>query len=238
MKKFAVLLALLATGSPAFAGRDTAYQALRTLGKEKGQGMLNRVVEVEGHAGTPEPAIWKIVIDDPSARSGVREFEISSGRIVSERTPARANFDSNTSKAIDFSKLNLDSAGAFAVVEREAQKSKIGFDSVDYLLRRDNQGTTPVWVLRLMDVQHRSVCTISLASDTGAVLRRSGLSARSSDGDFVDSQPRPTAEEPDESVPRREVGHEIDKVLHRAGGALEEFFTGKRTIDRRFQDEP
>ena len=37
------------------ADPDTAYQALRTVGSERGKDVLQHVIEVEGHGGVPQP---------------------------------------------------------------------------------------------------------------------------------------------------------------------------------------
>jgi hypothetical protein len=52
--------------------------------------------------------------------------------------------------------------------------------------------------------------------------------------------PPPQRKPDDDSGDQSEngVGHQIDKVLHRAGASLQQIFTGKRTLDKRFQDEP
>jgi len=152
------------------AGPDTAYQALRTVGSERGADSLNRVIEVEGRGGVPEPVIWRVVLDDPAARGGVRELDVAHGKIVSEHTPIRAYSGSTAGALIDFHKLNLDSAGAFTVAEKEAQKAHVGFDSVDYTLRTgDGADASPVWVIHMMDTAHHSVGTLSLGADTGVI---------------------------------------------------------------------
>lgn len=240
MNKLVTTLALLTFGTLASFGRDTAYQALRTLAKEKGKSVLDHVIQVEGHGGAPQPSIWKVLIDDPGARSGVREFEIANGRIISERTPVRTYAGSGEHALMDFGKLNLDSTGAFTVVEQEAGKSRIGFDKVDYLLRRDDRGTTPIWVLRLMDSNRTNVATLHVAADSGVITLRRGLNNdRGPDRAYADDQPIERPDDREEGSGRDlHVGHEIDKALHRVGGSLQEFFTGRRTVDRRFRDEP
>lgn len=238
MNKFVTVIAFLAFGPLSCFGRDTAYQALRTLGKIRGQSILNHVIEVEGHGGSPQPQTWKVLVDDPAARSGVREFEIANGRIVSERTPTRAYAGSGENAMMDFAKLNLDSTGAFTVAEQEAGKTRFGFDKVDYLLRRDDRGTTPIWVLRLMDSQHVNVATLHVAADSGVITQRRGLNDRGRDADVADDQPIARGDREEDSGREIHVGHEIDKALHRVGGSLQEFFTGRRTVDRRFRDEP
>jgi hypothetical protein len=175
-------IALCAGALPALAAPDTAYQALRTVGALRGNDSLKHVIEVEGREGVPQPVVWRVVLDDPAARGGVRELDVAHGKIISEHTPIRAYTGSAAGALIDFSKLNLDSSGAFTVAEKEAQKAKVGFDSVDYTLRTgDGPNANPIWVVHMMDTSHHSIGTLSLAADSGAVV----------DTQFGGTQPAP-----------------------------------------------
>ena len=109
------------------ADSDTAYKALRTFGKQAGgDKVLNRVIEVRGRNGTPQPDVWKVIASDPSARGGLVEAEVQRGKIISQRTPTgRA---AGSSQTMDFNQLNLDSDGAFTVANQELQKRTISFD--------------------------------------------------------------------------------------------------------------
>src|SRR5947207_38585 len=108
------IIALLLLAPPAFAQeRPTAYEAMRTVGTQLKRDFVNHVISITGANGSPQPETWKILIDDPGARGGVREIEVGNGRIVSERTPLRSSVEGSLGAVIDTSKLNLDSSGAF-----------------------------------------------------------------------------------------------------------------------------
>src|ERR1700677_237758 len=173
MKALRFLTILFLTQAFCLAG-DTAYQALRLAGAHN-QELLNHVIQVQGTDGQPQPQTWHLLIDDQSARGGVREMEISKGRIVSEHTPVHAYVGAGANVVMDFKKLNLDSQGAFTIANQEAAKHNIGFNSVDYMLRGDEQGGPPVWVLKLIDVDNKLVGTITIAADSGTVLHADGM---------------------------------------------------------------
>jgi len=103
-------------------GRDSAYKALRIAGGGD-QSVLNHVIEVRGVKGDPQPPVWKIVVDDPNARGGVRELEVSGGKIVSEHAPVRNYAGSSAGTAMDFKRLNLDSEGAFTMRTRRRRSA-------------------------------------------------------------------------------------------------------------------
>ena len=100
----------------AFAGAacaQTAYDALRQIGRELGDQNLNRVIEVTGRDGTPQPRTWRVLLSDPRARAGVREVEVQRGKIASQRTPVKGYSGRPENAVMDFQKLNLNSDGAF-----------------------------------------------------------------------------------------------------------------------------
>ncbi len=239
--KSAPFLALLFLPLAAF-GRDTAYQALRTMGAARDQSLLNRVIEVKGRSGIPQPSTWIIILDDPLARGGVREIEVSNSHIVSERTPVKAYSGTSDDLVMNFRKLNLDSEGAFAVAENVARNAHVGFDTVDYVLRCDSANVAPTWSLQLLDDKQHSVGSVVVSADTGAVVKSSfGASGprfgAKSDQSYSRPQKAEATQDDDEYARTHNLGHRIDRSLRRAGATMEEFFTGRRTLDRAFEGE-
>jgi hypothetical protein len=148
--------------------QDTAYKALRTVGAQRGEKALNQVVAISGQYGRPQPVDWRISLNDPAARGGIRELDIVSGQISSERTPARP--DVAGIGPIDLTKLNVDSDGAFRTAEQEASNNQVGFDSVNYRLAVDSGSGKPVWTLELFDYEQRPVGKVRIAAGNANVL--------------------------------------------------------------------
>ena len=169
------LIALLLFAVPALAEeRPTAYEAMRIVGTELKRDYVNHVISVTGTNGRSQPETWKILIDDPGARGGIREIEVGDGKIASERTPLRSAVESSLGPVIDTAKLNLDSSGAFTLAQQTATKSHISFDSVDYTLRVDEKGN-PVWRVALQKQDRASAGTIYIGTNNGTVTRTEGL---------------------------------------------------------------
>ena len=230
MKSISILSAMLMLQCVCQAG-DTAYQALRVLGKERTQVALSRVIEVGGREGAPQPVVWKIVLDDPSARGGVREFEVQNGKVASERTPVHAYSGSADEAVMDFKKLNLDSSGAFIIANKEASAARLGFDNVDYVLRCGDGNKAPVWILKLIDDKKQNVGTIQISADTGQVQNKEGFGAaaevpawkgKGNDSDDYDY---------DQNGKKTGLGSKIKESFIHAGASVEEFFTGHRSLD-------
>src|SRR5438132_11035783 len=115
--------ALLHFVTPAIAQENaTAYEALRVVGSQLGRGALNHVVSITGVKGNPQPKKWKIVLEDPDGR-GVREVDVSDGKIGSEHRPGRSVTGSTEGATIDTSRLNMDSSGAYEVASHTAELS-------------------------------------------------------------------------------------------------------------------
>ena len=154
----------------------SAYDALRVLGRESGRDSVDHVISVAGVNGSPQPETWKVLIDDPGARGGVRAIEIADGRIVSERGSGGAVAGSSEGATVNTAQLNLDSTGAYAVASHTADKSGTPFETVSYTLRTDERGD-PVWIVTLQDNARRPVGTIHINASRGNITRTEGLFA-------------------------------------------------------------
>lgn len=216
---------------------DTAYSALRIVGKRDGQEILNRVIELRGRSGSPNPAVWKVVIDDPRARGGVREIEVQRGKIIGERTPTSRS----VSNPMNFNQLNLDSEGAFTIANQEAQKTDVPFDRVDYLLKSGSNNGAPVWELELFDGKNGRMGSVSIAADSGTVLHRqldrTPRGPKIDDRAFLDERRDPpshrTGDDDRRADDRPSPGSlpafldRVGRHFQKRGRQLENFFTGK-----------
>jgi hypothetical protein len=235
--KAPILLGLLVALTCAARAADTAYSALRVVGKRDGQDTLNRVLELRARGGTPHPAVWKVVIDEPRARGGVREIEVQRGRIIGERTPTARTVGA----PMNFNQLNLDSEGAFTIADQEAHKAGLPFDRVDYLLKSGTNGGAPVWELELFETRTGRVGLMTIAADSGTVLRRQldpSSGGIASDREYLEDRNNPPGQSNDDEYRPADEGRKssanlpafIDRVgrhFQKRGRQLENFFTGK-----------
>ena len=228
-----LLLALLLVGTLVLAQeRPTAYEAMRTVGKQLKRDFVNHIIEVSGTNGDPQPATWKILIDDSQARGGVREVEVGNDKIVSERTPLRSSVESSLGPVIDTAKLNLDSSGAYTLARQTAQKSHINFATVDYTLRVD-QRDNPIWMVALLRQDGEQAGKIFIGANHGTVTRTEGLF---SGGDQIAM----TAEQSDEASHEGADGDEnpVTHAFHQAGDDVKRtFFKVKRSFVDFFKDK-
>jgi hypothetical protein len=233
MKPLLFLGVLLCVTASSLHAADTAYSALRVYGKKEGEQSLYRVVELRGKAGTPQPTSWKLTIDDPRSRGGVREIEVRGGRIVGERTPVGKDYGAQ----MNFNQLNLDSDGAFTVANQEAEKRGVAFDHIDYTLSSGSGGGAPLWTIELFEGRNGRVATLKVAADSGAIVEQNFSGDRRFAGDraYVEDEHRRGPSRPPEyrgegRDPGEEVGAFLQRIgrhFQKRGKQLSNFFTGK-----------
>lgn len=193
-----LLTAVLLSGSPAPASaQGTAYDALRAVGSQRGTQVYNQLVSITGRDAAPQPLAWQLLFRDPSVPGGFREITVQQGRIVAD-TPAPRPPGGRGAAAMDLKRLNLNSDGAFRIVEIEARNNKIGFDAVNYLLRAHEVTGQPVWILDLLNTRRQRVSTAMVSAETGRTLRPPvrGTQHTIPGPDPVPQRPQPVAQGP------------------------------------------
>jgi len=146
----------------------TAYAALRTVGSSRGEKVLKQVLAISGEGSGAQPNRWKVWIDDPAARGGVRELEVSGNQITSERTPVKSEWAGG--KDMDLAHLNLDSDGAYQVATQEARTKGIEFSKVQFQLAADRETGKPGWTVQMADPKDQRVGAIKVNADSGTIV--------------------------------------------------------------------
>jgi hypothetical protein len=239
MSKWFIALLLLAT--PVFAQeRPTAYQALRTMGTQLNRDLVNHVISVTGTNGDPQPETWKILLDDPQARGGVREVEVGNGRIASERTPLRSAVEGSLGAVIDTSKLNLDSSGAYTVAQQTADKSHVTFATADYTLRVDERGN-PIWMVALQRQGGEPAGKIYIGANHGTITRTEGLfgggdqaAVTDEQSDEPNSRDADDDDDGDQNIVKRRIKQafrqardDVKRTFHKVRRSFVDFFEDK-----------
>jgi hypothetical protein len=249
---FTSLLAFFLLTVSGRADENTAYNALRLVGTLRGEQALKQVVAVYGESGNPQPGMWTIVLDDPGARGGVRELQVVSNQVASERTPVGS--ETAGGKTIDLNQLNLDSDGAYQVAEEEAKKNGASFDKVDYRLSFDSETGKSLWVVHLLDTQRQDVGIVKVAADNGTLISssswgNSGSGSLASQGQPPNSDQEVLNQTPEPSEPpihkHRATDTESDRsYVHRDQSNQDESFSDRarhygqsvgNTVERAFR---
>ncbi len=179
-----LLLSLVFASSAIAQESGSAYEALRVVGTQLNRGFLDRVVSVSGAGGDPQPRTWRIAVADRAAAGGIREIDVTDGRISAQRTPTEVNVGTT----IKTSLLNLDSSGAYTVAAHTADKSHVLFSRASYTLRNNARGI-PVWMITLFDDSRQPVGTIHIAANKGNVTRVEGMFRGTNDPQVAQQRP-------------------------------------------------
>lgn len=254
------LIAAISLAAAASAHAGTAYEALQVIKGTRGDTILNQLIEARGESGQPQPQSWTILMNDPAARGGIREFVVSGDQILSERTPARGTGGRGELPALNFSRLNLDSDGAFDIAVKQAVARKVAFNSIDYTLRTNDVSGAPLWVLRLFDYMGAPVGGLQVSAEDGKIVKPFAIDTDARVAAEPAPLPPPSHARPDatplpppppaadESSQEmggvigtmrqtgRTVGTAVKDTTLNVVGTVQEVFTGRRTIGSDSED--
>ena len=149
---------------------ETAYDALKVAAGKLGRDSQNRVLEVVGSGGRPQPAIWQITVEDAPGRSGaagVQQVDVRSGAVVAQRRLAVSG------TRLNLTAIQIDSDGVFSVANAEAIRAGVSFDRLNYRLNADNQAGIPVWRVELFDGPSHRVGALKISADSAQVIELS-----------------------------------------------------------------
>ncbi len=148
----------------------TAYDALKVAAGKLGRDSQNRVLEVAGSGGRPQPAIWQITVEDAPGRSGaagMQQLDVRSGAVVAQRRLAVSG------ARLNLTAIQIDSDGVFSVANAEAIRAGVSFDRLNYRLNADNQAGIPVWRVELFDGPSHRVGSLKISADSAQVIELS-----------------------------------------------------------------
>ena len=225
MKTHTLLSALvLLSGSGMALAGDTAYEALRSLNTKMGADASNRIVEVSGQGGRPQPSVWRVVVEDASKQGGLVEIDFQGNRPSGQRKVP----GSGSAPKLNMNALQMDSDGAFDMANREAVRANLSFDRLNYSLKPDNFAGFPVWSVELFDGPTTSVGSLKIAADTGAVIERSPQLALSEEQKRDSKWSKPG--EKFKSVP--DFFHRSGKKIQQTGIRMKNWFNGDGWVDQ------
>ena len=158
---------LIASG---LAAGPTALDAVKLLPREH----RARVARIEARDGTPEPERWHILVSDPSAENGLREFVVARGAIVAERGISQFAESVAPGQMLGDG-IRFDSDRAAQIVQRFAKANSVTVAVIAYQLRKDTSAAIPLWRLTCFDPIGKEVGSISLTATKGGVISNQGF---------------------------------------------------------------
>ncbi len=175
-------------------GQVPALEGLRHLEKEFGRAAIERIAEMTGVGGVPQPEEWRVTTTDLRRADILHEFWIGENRVTDEGTNDDYYPDKLPKGFFKLGRVKLDSTQAFAMTEQVARDAGVGFDVINYKLHCREYSDEPVWTLTLLDRHEDIVGSVHLSADTGEMLRTVWMKRRPNGRLTVDDSaqgPRP-----------------------------------------------
>jgi len=167
--------------------------------------------------GTPTTIThWTYFFYDPTAPNSFREVKITDGKVESFQ-PANFSRTAVSTLVFDPAATPVSVDAALATARDYAAKNQISYNETRVLLRRPASGQAPAWRVQLLQ-DGRSRGVVFTDSPGAAYVKYDAASTAGSDGG-----PHTAAE----------FGDDVKNTFLGIGGDLEEFFTGKRTVDQK-----
>jgi hypothetical protein len=165
--RLGVFLGLMSAGAPSLSAQ-TAYSALKVASGRVGKDSQNRVLQVSGRAGRPEPSVWQITVENPGSSLGDgQQLDVRAGKIAGLR-PMHLSLP-----RMNLTMIQIDSDGVLAIANSEGVRSGVSFDRLDYTLSVDPMIGRPVWRVDLWDGPSLRVGWLKIAADSAQVIGRS-----------------------------------------------------------------
>ena len=150
----------------------TARSAADHVQMRFGVAALAALGGVEGTRGTPQPVRWTFMVADPRSKNGMKQYVANANGAADRGAVENGYPDAIPLAYFNWSQVKVDSDAAFQAADKEARAAKVGFDSVNFLLRAREGSLGPVWTMMLIDTSKRLVGRVEISAASGEVTRR------------------------------------------------------------------
>ncbi len=242
MRASLFLAAFFSLAASAIADRvPTALQALKLLPR----GQARNVARIEAREGTPVPSRWHVLVHDKQTESGVREYVVAGGEIVSSRGISQFAETLTPGDVMEAALMRIDSDRVAKLLQQYASANALAVSTVNYELRKDGAEAVPLWRVTGLNDAGKEVGTLVLTANKGRVISHPGFElepgpTRAKDDEFQPHANRTVSSA--EPVPGEEALSGVERtdttserrpgLFRRAGGSLQKFFTGRDSISR------
>lgn len=149
----------------------SSFAGLQLVEDRFGPTATEGIVEMRGRRGQTQPESWELIVYDQRSPFLMKEFWIGGAKTI-DRGPYQDFYpDYAPDGFINRSKLQIDSTAAFRILNGEAERAGVGFDSISYHLRCREFSDEPLWRLTALDIDDYPVGRVDLSGATGEVMR-------------------------------------------------------------------
>ncbi len=195
----------------------TAFKTLEIAQKQLGESG-HQLLQMESKYAKLKPLFWWIRFYDPKLFLKVRAVHMIGSEMVQNIEPGNPFDGGDEEFVIERDLLKYDSDKCIKFMERAAKENNIPLFSMNILLEKPHPGeSNPIWTFEWFDEQNRSLGIIRVSATTGRVTEIIGLKIKTHKL---------------EGVAKKTMSQDVEDTFLGIGGDLEQFFTGKRTVDK------
>ncbi len=166
-----ILVALFAFTACAFAQGKSAIAALKLLPKDAAK----RLARIEAREGAPWPERWYLLVHDPAAQFGLREFVVADGALTASRTLSQFADELKPADVIGADVVKFDSEAVASLAARFALANGARFGSVNYELGKYGENDAPAWRATVMNDKGDTLGVLIITAQKGVVERHDGF---------------------------------------------------------------
>lgn len=228
MKLRASLFLIALTTAALAAEPANALKAAKAIPKT----LTKSFAGLTARGGAPAPEKWLVLIHDAKTASGVREFTIASGVVVSSKEGSDFVQKLESENRIDLTKIRVDSDLAAELTAAYAAVNNSVPASFDFDLRQAGTEAAPLWSVVALDETGAKLGTVVVAANTGAVISHDGFATQPTPPDLTDevsaSKTSTASNGTVKKTSSSSSSSSRESTARRIGGHLKKFFTGRR----------
>ena len=221
MRKILLTFAFVALSGCLFAAEKSenysALKAYKTAATAVPKAVATQLVRIVGENGKLHPLEWTVTFYDPSAAMDMRVVKVSRNEVLETDEPFAIFEQTNVGTCLNLQDIRLDSKDVINAIHRLCYDNKLPLYVVDIqLTKRQSGNVTPLWICTLKNSRNNEFGKISVSARTGKILETEGI--------VLTSDSRLRAE--------KSFGANVRDSVLGMGADMEQFFTGKRTVDQ------
>jgi len=202
----------------------TAFEVLKEARKKLGEPVSKNLLRMESEYARLRPRHWWVRFYDADVTLKVRALYMIGSEMNRNITPGNIFDGGNAEFIINPEQLKYDSEKCIAFIQKACKDSNIPLQSLHVRLEKPHPGeSNPIWYFELLDAQEEALGRLSISATTGRVTEIVGLKLK-------DTRFKP--------VSKSTLSQDVEETFIGIGADLEEFFTGKRSLDKDQGTEP
>ena len=166
-----ILVASFAFTACAFAQGKSAIAALKLLPKDAAK----RLARIEAREGAPWPERWYLLVHDPAAQVGLREYVVADGALTASRTLSQFADELKPADVIGADVVKFDSEAVASLAARFSMANGARLGSVNYELGKYGENDTPAWRATVMNEKGDPLGVLIITAQKGVVERHDGF---------------------------------------------------------------